>query len=272
MRLSLPLGSKSKEEYLQPLQNTEHVPYILELNYLRENHSEVIKATGEAEKALEGETVKNEELRQRSEEQKFLNDNLQGQVESGRTEKTKLAIAKLQMGNSCGHCKEGWVLLNSTCYFFSNFLLDSPTRKNWPDSRQDCISRKADLVVIESWEEQRRHVSSDLPGVTADGSQPVWGYSASSCLLLHGLGHTLQPADKRYTSEQRWVKKDIGHVQEHAGETEQGHKRFGKHETAAQCDEVGAGAPEEKRQGLQPTTRHGAQGERSAAVPSGSDE
>ncbi|KAK0130673.1 C-type lectin domain family 4 member M [Merluccius polli] len=163
--------SKSKEGYLQPLQNSEHVHHILELNYLRQNHSDVIKATVEAEKTLKLEAGKNEGIKQQLEKQKGFNDGLQSQIETVRAEKTKLLADKLNwgemelenlvndtfvsadVGKSCGRCPEGWVLLNTTCYFFSNFLTDM-TKKNWIDSRTDCLQRKADLVVIDSWEEQ----------------------------------------------------------------------------------------------------------------------
>ena len=193
MRLKCQPGSKTQEVYLQPLQSSEHLPYILELNYLRENHSEVVKATKAAELALRLKVSEHDALKKLLEKQTSLNDGSQSHINRARAEKDKLLAADQHMGEmevensiqyvspdvdalicwmvfsmflfdrcvietekSCGRCQEGWVLLNTSCYFFSNVLTNQPIKKNWPDSRQDCISRKADLVVIESWEEQVR--------------------------------------------------------------------------------------------------------------------
>uniref|UniRef100_A0A7N6B196 C-type lectin domain-containing protein n=1 Tax=Anabas testudineus TaxID=64144 RepID=A0A7N6B196_ANATE len=54
---------------------------------------------------------------------------------------------------TCGKCLPGWNLLNSSCYFFS-YLESSTVKKNWADSRADCVRRGADLVVIDTPEEQ----------------------------------------------------------------------------------------------------------------------
>ncbi|KAJ8366728.1 hypothetical protein AAFF_G00344930 [Aldrovandia affinis] len=48
----------------------------------------------------------------------------------------------------CRPCPEGWELSNSKCYYFSTEF------KNWNDSRSDCLKQGADLVIIESKEEQ----------------------------------------------------------------------------------------------------------------------
>ena len=42
----------------------------------------------------------------------------------------------------------GWRRLGNSLYLFSD------TKKNWEDSRNDCKQRGADLVVIDSDEEQ----------------------------------------------------------------------------------------------------------------------
>ncbi|KAJ8362459.1 hypothetical protein AAFF_G00373850 [Aldrovandia affinis] len=48
----------------------------------------------------------------------------------------------------CRPCPEGWKQRNSKCYYFST------ERKNWQGSRSACLKQGADLVIIESEEEQ----------------------------------------------------------------------------------------------------------------------
>uniref|UniRef100_A0A3Q1H672 C-type lectin domain-containing protein n=1 Tax=Anabas testudineus TaxID=64144 RepID=A0A3Q1H672_ANATE len=49
-------------------------------------------------------------------------------------------------------CPDGWIKLCSSCYFFST------ESGSWTTGREDCRTRGADLVVIDSAEEQVQHV------------------------------------------------------------------------------------------------------------------
>jgi len=53
------------------------------------------------------------------------------------------------MANSTG-CPSRWESYGSSRYFFSR------EKKSWMDSQQDCLNRGADLVIINSKEEQVR--------------------------------------------------------------------------------------------------------------------
>lgn len=55
----------------------------------------------------------------------------------------------------CKPCLDGWVLFQWKCYLFTEFEWYSEW-KNWEGSRDACIDKKAELVVIESQEEQAR--------------------------------------------------------------------------------------------------------------------
>ncbi|KAJ8260446.1 hypothetical protein GJAV_G00182250, partial [Gymnothorax javanicus] len=48
----------------------------------------------------------------------------------------------------CKPCPQDWQLFHSKCYYFSTEY------KSWTESRNDCIKRGADLVIIKSKEEQ----------------------------------------------------------------------------------------------------------------------
>ncbi|XP_064157559.1 CD209 antigen-like [Anguilla rostrata] len=54
----------------------------------------------------------------------------------------------LEQEEGCKLCPLGWEQFSFKCYYFST------DRKNWMDSRSDCIKRGADLVIIDNEEEQ----------------------------------------------------------------------------------------------------------------------
>lgn len=45
-------------------------------------------------------------------------------------------------------CPQDWMMFGSSCYYISS------QRSNWDNSRQDCLQREADLVIINSKVEQ----------------------------------------------------------------------------------------------------------------------
>ncbi|XP_031416143.1 C-type lectin domain family 4 member M-like [Clupea harengus] len=47
-----------------------------------------------------------------------------------------------------GSCPEGWLSFGSSCYHIS------ASHRNWTDSKEDCHQREAELIVINSQEEQ----------------------------------------------------------------------------------------------------------------------
>ncbi|XP_040916000.1 CD209 antigen-like [Toxotes jaculatrix] len=127
---------------------------INELNYLRSNNSDAMKAQEEAKQALQKALKNHAQLKVQIEQQKTINDGYHRQVEVLRAEKANLQANISALEGTCGRCLAGWSILNSTCYFFS-YTESSSVKKNWFDSRADCISRDANLVVIDNPEEQR---------------------------------------------------------------------------------------------------------------------
>ncbi|XP_040916002.1 C-type lectin domain family 4 member M-like isoform X2 [Toxotes jaculatrix] len=160
-------GAKVKEGSL----NNSHsaaAQLINELNYLRSNHSDAMKAEEEAKQALEKALENHAQLKVQIEQQKTINDGYQRQVEVLRAEKTNLQANISALEGTCGRCLPGWFILNSTCYFLS-YTESSSVKKNWHNSRTDCISRGADLVVIDNPEEQK-FVSGKIKGLISGRS------------------------------------------------------------------------------------------------------
>ncbi|XP_041748244.1 CD209 antigen-like protein E isoform X1 [Coregonus clupeaformis] len=71
-------------------------------------------------------------------------------------------------------CPEGWRLSGSSCYFLST------ERKTWEESRQDCLERKTDLVIVNSIEEQKfltelnMNIDSVWIGLTDIETEGTW--------------------------------------------------------------------------------------------------
>ncbi|XP_034003321.1 CD209 antigen-like protein E isoform X2 [Trematomus bernacchii] len=69
-------------------------------------------------------------------------DQLINQLKANLTEKTRDVECLKKM------CPEGWRKFGSSCYLFST------EKASWEQSRQDCTARGADLVIVDSEEEQ----------------------------------------------------------------------------------------------------------------------
>ncbi|KAG7484566.1 hypothetical protein MATL_G00051140 [Megalops atlanticus] len=73
----------------------------------------------------------------------------------------------------CQPCPQGWEQFNSKCYYFS------PEWKSWPYSRIDCLTQGADLVTIDSEDEQEfitKHTKEGeyLIGLSDSETEGTW--------------------------------------------------------------------------------------------------
>uniref|UniRef100_A0A672FXK4 CD209 antigen-like protein 2 n=1 Tax=Salarias fasciatus TaxID=181472 RepID=A0A672FXK4_SALFA len=140
-------------------QNSLHVSHpaaaqlLNQLHDLHNNHSDVIMAEEDAKRALETAVINHAMLRDQLQQKKIINDGYQKQLEALRTERTTLLSNISALESSCGKCPSGFLHFNTSCYFFSSSE-SSTVKKNWHDSRTDCINRGSDLIVIDSPEEQ----------------------------------------------------------------------------------------------------------------------
>ncbi|KAM4600403.1 uncharacterized protein ACJ7VT_020346 [Polymixia lowei] len=94
------------------------------------------------------------------------NQQLKIQIEIKHREKNDLNLTRAQWsldaycrkeGNSqkrvCQRCEAGWLLFQSSCYVFLDYR-DVSEWRTWEEARNHCRERSADLVVIESTDEQ----------------------------------------------------------------------------------------------------------------------
>nr|XP_004573612.2 C-type lectin domain family 4 member M isoform X1 [Maylandia zebra] len=72
----------------------------------------------------------------------------------------------------CKPCLDGWVLFQSSCYFFSQHQY-SVYWRSWDQSRDQCKMYQAALVVIESQEEQE-FISNHTKDYHADDKHGYW--------------------------------------------------------------------------------------------------
>ncbi|KAM9398908.1 hepatic lectin-like isoform 2-T2 [Salvelinus alpinus] len=83
------------------------------------------------------------------------------------------------------HCQEGWRYFDSSLYFLSH------EEKTWEESRQDCLERRADLVIINSIEEQtfvfNLHMRAWI-GLTDSVTEGTWKWVDGTALTTRYWG------------------------------------------------------------------------------------
>ncbi|XP_027139239.1 CD209 antigen-like protein E isoform X2 [Larimichthys crocea] len=127
---------------------------------------------------------------------------LQTQSEDS-TQKRKQALLELN-----NFCKDGCTSFNNSFYYISSQY------KSWDDSRQDCKDRGADLVIINSKEEQAFITSLRKQvwiGLTDREEQDTWRWVDGSVLNSTEFWDKGQPSGRKdcvsiywYTMERSW--------------------------------------------------------------------
>uniref|UniRef100_A0A3P9HCP8 C-type lectin domain-containing protein n=1 Tax=Oryzias latipes TaxID=8090 RepID=A0A3P9HCP8_ORYLA len=160
-------------------------PLFAELNFYR-NQSHIIKAKVEAQASLIKERASHLQIKQEVNLKRAFVDKLQGKIETLKQDVKILQSNKTTLEKNCGWCLPKWIFHKRSCYYFSDE--DVSSRKNWTDSRDYCISKGGDLLVINNLEEQvliRTHLSRGSSshvwwmngfwiGLTDVATQGVW--------------------------------------------------------------------------------------------------
>ncbi|XP_053290874.1 uncharacterized protein LOC128451126 [Pleuronectes platessa] len=144
--------AKVKESSYQ-VSHSAATQLISELSDLRSNHSDMLEATEDVKAELRSAFKNYAQLQVTTEQLTAANKDYRRHVETLRLEKTSLQFNLSALEGTCGRCLPSWTFRNSSCYYFS-CLQSTTAKKNWHDSREDCISRGADLVVIDNQKEQ----------------------------------------------------------------------------------------------------------------------
>ncbi|XP_045073773.1 C-type lectin domain family 4 member E-like [Coregonus clupeaformis] len=105
-------------------------------------------------------------------------------------------IERLNWENK-GSCPEGWRRFGCRCYYLST------EKKSWEESRQDCLERGADLVIINSEEEQAfingfESVSYVWIGLTDSVTEGTWKWVDGTPLTTPSYWRSGEPGGGTY--------------------------------------------------------------------------
>uniref|UniRef100_A0A4W5MA72 C-type lectin domain-containing protein n=1 Tax=Hucho hucho TaxID=62062 RepID=A0A4W5MA72_9TELE len=109
-------------------------------------------------------------------------NNLTAERDQLQTSYNNLTAERDQSG-----CPGGWRKFAWSCYFLSS------ESKTWEESRQDCLNRGGDLVIIQSREEQVRCSVMAWIGLTDKDSEGNWIWVNNTQLTTEGYWHPGEP-------------------------------------------------------------------------------
>ncbi|XP_040893047.1 CD209 antigen-like protein E isoform X2 [Toxotes jaculatrix] len=116
------------------------------------------------------------------------NTELMNTLKNVEDEKNRLEIIMRELSGCVSYqqCPPGWREINSRCYFLSDDI------RTWEESRKDCKSKLADLVVISSEQEERA-----LYQLNGEGVLLFW-------IGLHGTNGTFRWVNGAALTESFW--------------------------------------------------------------------
>ncbi|XP_039469816.1 CD209 antigen-like protein A isoform X2 [Oreochromis aureus] len=87
----------------------------------------------------------------------------------------------MKMNELACYIQQGWIYFNHSLYYVSS------TKNTWNDSREDCLQRGADLVIINSREEQnfiREFKTRTWIGLTDAEKEQTWKWVDGTTLTI----------------------------------------------------------------------------------------
>ncbi|XP_042172311.1 C-type lectin domain family 6 member A-like [Oncorhynchus tshawytscha] len=140
------LNSRTKErDQLQNSLNTK----TKDRDQLRNTLTTITRERDQLQNSLNNRTIERDQLQNHLNTTTTEMDKLKKSVENRTMERDQLQKERERLNcNITGSCPEGWRRFGCSCYYLST------ERKSWEESSQDCLERGADLVIINSEEEQ----------------------------------------------------------------------------------------------------------------------
>ncbi|XP_040055997.2 C-type lectin domain family 4 member E [Gasterosteus aculeatus] len=137
--------------YYKKLTNGQDVNDIRsEVAKLQASHNSAIQSRDEAKKQLEREISGQQMTKWEIEHQSRKIKNYEALSDRIQMEVSALKSHIPMIKNGCRHCLPGWTFMNSLCYFFP--FSDAIQRRSWPEAREFCRNKGADLAVIDTRE------------------------------------------------------------------------------------------------------------------------
>uniref|UniRef100_A0A4W6EF80 C-type lectin domain-containing protein n=1 Tax=Lates calcarifer TaxID=8187 RepID=A0A4W6EF80_LATCA len=90
-----------------------------------------------------------------------------------------LSLLQGFLNSTDNYIQQRWV------YFKHSFYYISSTTKSWQDSRNDCLQRGADLVIINSKEEQVQFKQRTWIGLTDRETEGTWRWLAAKTIYTN---------------------------------------------------------------------------------------
>uniref|UniRef100_UPI0037E71677 C-type lectin domain family 4 member E-like n=1 Tax=Semicossyphus pulcher TaxID=241346 RepID=UPI0037E71677 len=123
------------------------------------------------------------------------------------TETTKKLERLQSLSGQKKTCPSGWKMFRCSCYLFST------QSSSWEESRQDCSDREADLVIIDSSEEQEflsKTIKQDSwIGLSDRDNEGTWKWTDDTPLTLK-FWWSKQPDNG--DGDPRWGEEDCVHI------------------------------------------------------------